>query len=74
MQISRLYHGKLSAACRGERAEVFYEERFYDLARSICDTCPVKRTCYEVGRRQDWGVWGGVTRGWLKEDDDDFSN
>ncbi len=53
---------------------MFYEERFYDLARSICDTCPVKRTCYEVGRRQDWGVWGGVTRGWLKEDDDDFSN
>ncbi len=54
---------------------MFYEERFYDLARSICSGCPVRRTCYEVGRRQDFGVWGGVTRGWLnKEDDDDFSN
>ena len=54
---------------------MFYEERFYDLARSICSGGPVRRTCYEVGRRQDFGVWGGVTRGWLnKEDDDDFSN
>lgn len=58
---------KLSAACRGERAEVFFEERFYDLARSICGGCPVRRTCYEVGRRQEFGVWGGVTRGWLDD-------
>lgn len=63
----RSHDWKLDAACRGERAEVFFEERFLELARSICEGCPVKTTCYEVGRRQEFGVWGGRTRGWLDE-------
>jgi hypothetical protein len=49
---------------------VFFEERFYLLARAICGGCPVKATCYETGRRQEFGVWGGVTRGWLKDEDE----
>ena len=66
----RSHEWKIDAACRGERAEVFFEERFYVLARAICGGCPVKATCYEVGRRQEFGVWGGVTRGWLKDEDE----
>ena len=63
---------KLEAACRGEKAEVFFEERYYDLARAFCSICPGKEKCYHAGKREEFGVWGGVTKGWLPDDDGDW--
>lgn len=31
-------------------------------ALSICDECPVKLKCYEVGLDEKHGIWGGVDR------------
>ena len=31
-------------------------------ARAVCATCPVKAECYEAGRSEYYGVWGGTTR------------
>jgi|18_taG_2_1085343.scaffolds.fasta_scaffold296250_2 hypothetical protein len=59
---------KLDAACRGERAEFFFEERYKDLALSFCVRCPVAEACGEAGEGEQYGVWGGESKGWL----DDF--
>ena len=42
---------KLDAACRGERAEVFFEERYEALALSFCARCPVTEACGEASER-----------------------
>ncbi|MDP7221275.1 MAG: WhiB family transcriptional regulator [Arenicellales bacterium] len=65
---------KLDGACRGERAEVFFEERYEAVALSFCARCPVVDPCFHAGIREQYGVWGGLVRGWLSEDDDDFSD
>ena len=55
---------KLDAACRGERAEVFFEERYEALALSFCARCPVTEACLEASEGEMYGVWNGVVRGW----------
>jgi len=37
---------KLDGACRGERAEVFFEERYEAVALSFCARCPVVDPCF----------------------------
>ena len=59
---------KLDAACRGERAEVFFEERYEALALSFCARCPVTEACLEASEREMYGVWNGVVRGWPEDD------
>tara|TARA_Y100001951_G_C11190097_1_gene210997 strand:- start:445 stop:672 length:228 start_codon:yes stop_codon:yes gene_type:complete len=55
---------KLDAACRGERAEFFYEERYEALALSFCARCPVAEACGEAGEGEQYGVWNGESKGW----------
>jgi hypothetical protein len=58
---------KLDAACRGERAEVFFEERYEALALSFCVRCPVAEVCLEASEGEQYGVWAGrnaTIRGW----------
>ena len=59
---------KLDAACRGERAEVFYEERYEALALSFCARCPVTEACLEACEGEMSAVWNGVVRGWPEDD------
>lgn len=58
------------ALCRG-RTDLFYgppSERpeARDVrgvrAQQMCGKCPVKHHCFLAGRREHFGVWGGVMR------------
>lgn len=52
------------AACRGLDPELFFPLAGHDAkeAKAVCRTCPVKEPCYEAGRYEYYGVWGGTTR------------
>lgn len=45
---------------------VFSEERtapekdYYDVAKMVCEHCPVSRQCGLLGADQEAGVWGGT--------------
>ena len=30
-------------------------------AKAVCATCPVIEPCYEAGKDEDFGIWGGAT-------------
>lgn len=59
------------AACRDMDPEIFFghgdamtvEET--DRAKAICAECPAREACldYAVRTNQQWGIWGGTTRG-----------
>lgn len=63
---------QLKALCRGPQAVVFFppghpetkEERFEreQIAKSMCDCCPVKQPCleYALRIREPHGIWGGL--------------
>ncbi len=58
------------AACVGE-ARLFFSPDRYERdeakarriakAKAICATCPVIERCREEGRREEFGVWAGLT-------------
>jgi WhiB family redox-sensing transcriptional regulator len=58
---------KQQARCLGVDPEVFYpdeeDEQGAELAKQICDSCPVCEVCLEhaIGVREKWGIWGGLT-------------
>jgi len=51
--------------CREEPPSVFFpsDGAGVDLARRLCETCPVKEPCleYALRNRIDHGVWGGTS-------------
>lgn len=58
------------AACRGLPTEWWFPTMGMNVVRTptlrkakeICDSCQVKKLCYEYGVASgSWGVWGGVT-------------
>gem|GEM_PF-4525125 len=59
---------KASGACVGEPIEIFYEERYLDLAKTFCERCTVKTQCLKAGRKEEYGVWGGKKKGFLTDD------
>ena len=57
-----------AAACMGEPLEIFYPdtESDADLAKAICEVCPVRIDCLDYALANfrgatDSGVWGGTT-------------
>jgi WhiB family redox-sensing transcriptional regulator len=58
---------KLEAACTGMDYDTFFPAVGYNQhdihARTICETCPVKREClmFAVNNRIQYGIWGGLT-------------
>lgn len=52
------------AACRGCDPDLFFPAAGQPAteARAICATCPVIEPCYDAGRNEYYGVWGGTTR------------
>lgn len=55
---------RLSAACRGMDAEVFYPQRGDSTAapKSVCRGCLVSEECLEfaLANSEKFGIWGGV--------------
>jgi hypothetical protein len=57
---------KDDAECLGLDTDIFFdkyeEEPTLRLAvDSICNTCPVRKTCFANGvSGKEWGIWGGV--------------
>ena len=42
----------------GERTES--EDKYYAVAKMVCEHCPVQRACRIQGMDEEWGVWGGT--------------
>lgn len=46
---------------------VFKEERtapesqYFEIAKMVCEQCPIQEQCRELGRDEEFGVWGGTT-------------
>jgi WhiB family redox-sensing transcriptional regulator len=42
--------------------DVWFRPELEDLAKAICEICPVRPECLEsaLARRERWGVWGGL--------------
>lgn len=36
-------------------------EQYYTVGREICHKCPVWKECLENGKKEIWGMWGGLT-------------
>ena len=60
------------AACKPFHAEfwfppVFAEERtgkeseYYEVAKHVCEQCPLVEKCADEGQDESYGVWGGWT-------------
>jgi hypothetical protein len=55
------------AACAGH-SDVMYptmkagQARDYDQALAFCDRCPVRSECADMGRGEQYGIWGGVVK------------
>lgn len=51
------------AACRGMDTNIFFPEKNGGqqsiIAKSICKECKVRADCYEYGKDEDYGIWGG---------------
>lgn len=56
------------AACKGKHIELWYppleeqgHHRYYDIAKWVCEHCPVRARCLEEGQTEEFGCWGGQT-------------
>ena len=58
------------AACRGWEPDLWFPEAGANrtaikLAKAICNTCPIQRTCFDYAIQFDVrdlpGIWGGLT-------------
>jgi hypothetical protein len=54
-----------SAACRDAHPDTCFppneEPHLYDIAKHLCEICPVVGFCLEIGLDEKWGMWGGMT-------------
>jgi WhiB family redox-sensing transcriptional regulator len=54
------------ANCKGVDTNLFFAERGgvvdINAAKAVCADCPVRAECLEAGRREEFGVWGGLSR------------
>lgn len=59
------------ALCKGKHSDLWFpplsgersepEDRYFTIAKMVCEHCPVIRECRELGKDEDWGVWGMTT-------------
>jgi hypothetical protein len=57
-----------SALCKGKHIDIWYppteelgHNRYYDVAKWVCEHCPARLTCFKEGQDEEYGVWGGQT-------------
>lgn len=48
--------------CQEIDPEIWFSNRAEDKtnAKRICQGCPVRKECFERGKEERWGIWGGV--------------
>jgi len=60
------------ALCRGLHTDLFFppslkeertapESQYYEIAKMVCEQCPVQHDCDLAGSEEEFGVWGGTT-------------
>jgi WhiB family transcriptional regulator, redox-sensing transcriptional regulator len=56
------------ALCKGKHAQFWHPpadvpntSAFFDVARQLCERCPVWDSCLDYGREETFGMWGGLT-------------
>ncbi len=58
------------ALCRGKHADLWFppifaeertapESKYYDIAKMVCEQCPIRQQCEVLGENEESGVWGG---------------
>lgn len=57
-----------NALCKGKNIDIWYPpieaenpEQYYAVAREVCGVCPVWKECLNDGKKEQWGMWGGLT-------------
>jgi len=49
-------------ACLGANPELFFDDRYADVAKALCGTCGMQSECLIEGIQEAaFGVWGGLT-------------
>lgn len=65
-----------NAACKGLDVDLFYPMDTdggirSQIAKSVCNKCPEKLACKELGRDEYFGIWGGerkvTPRSWRRK-------
>ena len=53
------------AACRGSHPDLFFPERGAGnrQAKQLCSGCPVRQECDDFGSVEQFGIWGGRSKG-----------
>lgn len=56
------------ALCRNKHIDFWFPpidapnaSAYYDVARQVCERCPVWKDCLDYGREETFGMWGGLT-------------
>jgi hypothetical protein len=56
------------APCKGLHQDIFFppveetnQNVYYRVGKLVCNSCPVWEDCFEYGREENWGLWGGLT-------------
>jgi hypothetical protein len=56
------------ALCKGKHLDIWYppidaldHNRYYTVAKWVCERCPVKDVCFDEGQGEEFGCWGGQT-------------
>ena len=57
-----------NALCKGKHIDIWYppldelgHNRYYDVAKWVCEHCPVRLKCIKEGKNEEYGCWGGQT-------------
>lgn len=60
----------MSLPCANRTSEMYarpgellrvWRKRSKVLINTLCSSCPAKARCYEMGKDEPWGIWGGTT-------------
>ena len=56
------------AQCRGIHGDLWFppvehdnHQLYYDIAVTVCASCPVWKECLKTGAKETYGMWGGLT-------------
>lgn len=56
------------AQCKGVHGDLWFppvdhenQQLYYDIAVTVCASCPVWKECLKSGAKETYGMWGGLT-------------